>query len=147
VVPLSLDPAFAPSHIANHSHIETRKQRVRSLQSACRIVVTCCDDRFHGRPCPMQSLNGFIEQSLCFAGWVLAIENISRHEQRVDFSLGNDSDQLVEYAGMLVLARISAQSLPYMPICGMQHANHCSIAPTLCRPIVLLAPPKPMQIL
>jgi len=98
VVPLSFDPSITPSHIADHSDIETCKQRVRSFQPTCRIVVTRGDDRFHGRPCPMQSFNGFVEQSLCLAGWVLAIENISRHEQRVDFSLGNDSDQLVEYA-------------------------------------------------
>jgi hypothetical protein len=79
VVPLSLDPTVTSPHITNYSNIETRKQRVWSLQPACRIVITCGDYRFHGRSRPMQSFNGFVEQSLCLAGGILTIENVSRH--------------------------------------------------------------------
>jgi hypothetical protein len=77
----------------------------------------------------MQPFNRLVEQPLCLARRILAIKNITRHDQQVYFPFSDNSNQLVEYSGLLVLARITAQCLPDMPVPRVQYTNHCSIAP------------------
>jgi hypothetical protein len=104
VVPLGVDPAVLPPHISDHPHIEASKQRMRSLQPTGCIVVSSDDHCLHGWSRTMQPFNRLVEEPLCLARWILAIKNIARHDQHVDFPLSNNSNQLVEYLGLLVLA-------------------------------------------
>jgi len=73
----------------------------------------------------MQPFNRLVEQPLRLARRILAIKNIARHNQHVDFAFSDNFNQLVEYSRLLVLARVTAQSLPDMPVACMQHTNHC----------------------
>jgi hypothetical protein len=67
----------------------------------------------------MQALNRLIKQPLRLRRGVLAVEDIACHNQNVYLPLGNNLYQLVEYTGLLVIARIPAQGLSDVPISGM----------------------------
>jgi hypothetical protein len=104
VVPLGVDPAVAPPHIPDYPHVEACEQRMWRFQPTCGIMVTSNDHCLHGWSRTMQPFNRLVEQPLCLARWILAIKNIARHYQHVDFPFSNNSNQLVEYSGLLVLA-------------------------------------------
>jgi hypothetical protein len=92
VVPISVDSAIKASHIADHTHVEARKQRVRSLQSSSGIVITCDDYCRHGWSRPVQSLNRLVEEPLRLAGRILTVKDIASYQENVYLPLGDNPD-------------------------------------------------------
>ena len=96
---------------------------MRRLQAASGIMIPCDDYDLQFRPRCAQAAKSSIEKLLCLAGWILAIEYISRNDQHIDLLLDHDMDKLIKDRHVLIFAAMATECVANVPIGGVQNAS------------------------
>jgi len=82
-------------------------------------MVPCNDHDLHFRPCCAQATQSPIKELLCLAGWILAIEDISRDDQHIDLLVDHNLNELIKNRDVLIFAAIATKRVSNVPIGGV----------------------------
>ena len=71
----------------------------------------------------MQASHGAVEHVLCITRGMLAIEDVTRDQQRINLSLSDNLDEGVKRALLLICAAVTTHGLAQVPVGSVKNSQ------------------------
>jgi hypothetical protein len=97
---------------------------MRCFETSCCIVIPRNNHDVHRRSSRVKTGECPVKECLRFAGWMLAVEDITGDQESIDLSLLNDPYEVFEHGDVFEIARVAAKCVAKVPIGCMKDAQH-----------------------
>ena len=102
-----------------HIDVVSFQQSLRSFQSACRIVITSCDDDLNTRNGLRSIVEKLIEHFFRTGRGIGRIEHVAADEQRVGLLLAERFEHPAQEMGEFPLTIVSVKTIAQVPVGSM----------------------------